>query len=139
MPSHDYLPATRKTSPLLPIVTAACLLLCLGLGYAYWRASSDVARLKNDPSHRASAEAAQLLAAIGKHMVLPQEKPTIATVEDTHKLQDQLFFKDAQNGDKVLLYAKSKKAILYRPSIGKVIEVAHLTVKSGAAADTPPQ
>jgi hypothetical protein len=62
-------------------------------------------------------------------MTLPTEKPTIATVENTKKLTSQAFFKNARNGDKVLMYTQTKKAILYRPSEDKVIEVAYLNIK----------
>ncbi len=62
---------------------------------------------------------------VGKLVVLPDgEVPTIATVTDVEKLASQPFFKSAQNGDKVLLYGSTKEAILYRPSIGKIIKMA---------------
>lgn len=63
---------------------------------------------------------------IGKFMELPAEIPTVATVSDKEKLQGQAFFANAQNGDRVLIYSKSQKAILWRPTTNKVIEVASL-------------
>ncbi|MCX7929089.1 MAG: hypothetical protein N2558_05435, partial [Patescibacteria group bacterium] len=64
---------------------------------------------------------------IRKYMELPnEEEPTLATITDINKLKDQDFFKKAKNGDKVLIYAKARKAILYRPSGNKVIEFAPL-------------
>jgi hypothetical protein len=48
----------------------------------------------------------------------------LATVTDASKLNSQRFFKDAQNGDEVLIYALASKAILYRPKINKIVEVA---------------
>lgn len=72
-----------------------------------------------------NAEAEQLTSEIGKYLQLPSdEQPNVATVEDVEKVRSQTFFKNAANGDKVLLYAKSGKVILYRPSEKKVIEVA---------------
>ena len=65
-----------------------------------------------------------LLEEVGKLMTLPtDEKPTIATVSDAEKVKTQSFFKLAQNGDKVLIFANTKKAILYRPSEKKIVEV----------------
>lgn len=64
---------------------------------------------------------------VGKLVDLPEgETPTIATVSNLEPLKDQAFFKDAEIGDKVLIYGTSKKAILYRPSANKVIAVAPL-------------
>lgn len=70
-------------------------------------------------------EVTALQSEISKFLELPvDETPTLATVSDIDKVKSQAFFKNAQNGDKVLLYAKAGKAILYRPSTNKVIEVA---------------
>lgn len=98
------------------------------LGVAYWQKYNEVSRLERRPAD----EAAQLLAAVGGHIKLPAEKATIATVEDKQKLAGQAFFTHAQNGDKVLIYPQGKKAILYRPSTDKIIEVAHLNLKAQA-------
>ncbi len=70
---------------------------------------------------------AKMIAEIGKLITLPEgETPTIATVSDLEKLSDQAFFANALLGDKVLIYTKARKAILYRPSEKKLIEVAEL-------------
>lgn len=73
---------------------------------------------------------------VGKMMVLPEETPVIATVEDINKVKDQPFFKNALNGDKVLAFVQSKKAILYRPSTGMIIEVGPLVVTYGQETDS---
>ncbi len=68
---------------------------------------------------------------VGKLVLLPTgEQPTLATVSDTSKLQGQQFFANAANGDKVLVYNKAKKAILYRPSLNKIVEMAPLNSSS---------
>ena len=68
---------------------------------------------------------------VGKLVILPgDEKPTLATISDVSKLQGQPFFVSAANGDKVLVYNKAGKAILYRPSLNKIVEMAPLN--SGA-------
>lgn len=59
---------------------------------------------------------------VANHMVLPNEVPTEATVSDKEKLEGK-FFAKAELGDKVLIYSIAGKAILYRPSTDKIIEV----------------
>jgi hypothetical protein len=70
---------------------------------------------------------AAIVAEASDQIALPKnEEPIFATVSDSTKLQNQDFFKQAQDGDKILLYPKNKKAFLYRPSIKQVIAVAPL-------------
>jgi hypothetical protein len=65
--------------------------------------------------------------AIKKELKLPtDEQPIFATVAQKEQLQKQNFFKKSQNGDRVLLYPKHKKIILYRPSTQKIIAVSRL-------------
>lgn len=69
---------------------------------------------------------------VEKLMVLPKEIPTVATVSDVSKLKGETFFMQAQNGDKVLIYTQAKEAILYRPSLNKLIEVSPLDITATA-------
>lgn len=67
---------------------------------------------------------------IGKSVTLPQgETPTIATVTNKHKLDDQPFFRQVENGDKILIYPIARKAILYRPSLGKVLDMIGIDIE----------
>ncbi len=65
---------------------------------------------------------------VSKLMLLPEEDPTLATVADPTKVKDQPFYKNAEEGDKVLIYYAAKKAILYRPSENKIIEVGAVNI-----------
>jgi hypothetical protein len=91
---------------------------------------------KGNAAEQAQAEVDALVAEVGKVMSLPSdEKPTVASVTDIEKVKDQPFFKNAQNGDKVLVYTNAKKAILYRPSDKRIIEVG--AVSMGAQQPNP--
>jgi len=105
--------------------------------YYYYSQYKKTQALLTNPSATANAEAKQLVNEVGKLMVLPTvEQPTVATVSDITKLADQPFFANAKNGDKVLIYTQSKKAILYRESINKIIEVAPVNLGAGTSAPT---
>ena len=83
------------------------------------------------------AEVDALVAQVGKLMALPtDEKPTIATVTDASKVKDQPFFANAKNDDRVLIYQKAQKAILFRPSENRIIEVGSLNINQNQTLDT---
>ncbi|KKS95559.1 MAG: hypothetical protein UV73_C0016G0005 [Candidatus Gottesmanbacteria bacterium GW2011_GWA2_43_14] len=79
-----------------------------------------------------SDSAQTIIDKVGKLIKLPQgEIPTIATISDLSKLKDQAFFARAKVGDKVLLYAEAKKAVLYDPVDNVIVEVGPLLVPTG--------
>ena len=98
----------------------------------------QIRELKKDPAIVAQQEVAVLVSKIGKLVVLPaEETPTVATVSDPEALKDQAFFANAVEGDKVLIYAQAKKAILYSVGMNKILDVAPLNIGNGKAV-TPP-
>lgn len=82
-------------------------------------------------------ETQDIIEKVGKLVELPKETPTIASVTDVSKLKDQPFFAKAQNGDKVLVFAKAQKAIIYRPSTNKVIEIAAINTGPDSSSPEP--
>jgi hypothetical protein len=95
-------------------------------------------KLLQNPTLVAAQETKSLTAKVFALMELPGgEDPTIATVSDTKKLAGQPFFVNSQNGDKVLIYSNAKKAILYRPSINKIIEVAPISTDVASQSSVP--
>ncbi len=115
-------------------VLAVLLVISISIGvYFYQKATAD-------PQKSSQNELQETITAVGKLMVLPiGETPTIATVSDPEKLKGQPFFARAQKGDKVLVYTTSQKAILYSPSLNKIVEVAPVnTGSSGASVNALP-
>ncbi len=79
-------------------------------------------------------DVAEFTKAVGNAVLLPVgEDPVVATVSDKTKLGRQFFFRSAENGDKVFIYTQSSKAILYRPSIHKIVEIASIQGSDGTS------
>lgn len=90
---------------------------------------------KKDPDAVAKATTARLIKEIGKVYDLPtNEQPTVAQVQDRNKLDDQEFFKKAQNGDYILVYTNSRLAIIYREKDNKLINVGPINIPAQANA-----
>lgn len=103
------------------------IILILGIVAFYFY--NQYQNIKKNPNQVAQAETDQLVAQVGKLIDLPKdETPTVATVLDKEKLKDQPFFANAQNGDKILIYTKAKKAIVFRPSQNKLINVGPIAI-----------
>ncbi len=121
------------------IVLVVFLALIAGVGYfghKYNQSQKEVKRLSN-PQEAARQEASQLLATVAKLVdINSKETPTVATVSDASKLKSQPFFAKAQNGDKVLIFTQDRRAILYRPSTNKIIEIAPVNI--GNNTSQPP-
>ena len=127
------------------VVVGFAVLLLLFIGVSgvsfyffnqYQQSQKEVTTLKKDLSVTEKAEVKSLVEKVGNFIELPKdEQPTVATITDVNKLKGQQFFAKAKNGDKLLIYTKTKRAILYRPSTSKIIEVAPLNI--GKQQSTP--
>lgn len=123
------------------VLIFALLLAAAGIGtsgYLYQQNQQLKANPKalTDASKQATAqEAKDLKAKVGKLMQLPgDEDPVVATVNDKNKLKDQPFFKDTANGDKILIFTAAKKAVVYRESENRLINVGPIAVTSSSVA-----
>ena len=105
------------------------LLLAIGGGGAAFYYHKQFEGAKKNPQKIVQDEVVTVVAQVKELMVLPEdEQPTLATVSDPTKLQDQPFFAKAKVGDKLLLYANARKAILYDPIANKIVEVAPINI-----------
>ncbi len=112
--------ARRASTWVLVLITLLVLLLGVTSVIAW-----NLYKQKNQDNLALTADDKKTIVInIGKHVVIPTaEEPVFATVTDPEKLADQPFFFLAKTGDKVLVYQNAKRAILYRPSIDRVIEM----------------
>jgi len=108
------------------MILAAIVIVAFGSTYYFY---GEYSALKNNSDKQVQEETAKIIAQVGTLIVLPEgEMPTMATVADPEKLKDQPFFAKAKKGDRVLIYAKAKKAILYNPESNKIVEVAPINI-----------
>lgn len=124
---------------LIPITVVIVIAAAGSPSYYFYNQYQRSQELLKNPTEAAREEVRALVAKVGQLLELPQgEEPTVATVSDKEKLKDQAFFARAENGDKVLIYTNAKKAILYRPSTNKVIDVAPVNIGATAQTQTQP-
>jgi hypothetical protein len=122
----------------LLIISVLVILALIPSLYFYNQYQSTKDLLQN-PKAQTNAQTKSLVDAVGRLIELPtNEQPRLATVTDVTQLAGQPFFAKAQNGDKVLIYAQLGKAILYRESINKIIEVASVNATAVGAQNTQP-
>jgi hypothetical protein len=114
------------------------LIILAGIGVYYFLQYQKTQELLKDPTKATVAENQALIDRVGKLILLPGEEPRIATVSDKTQLSGQSFFNKAENGDKVLIYTNAKKAILYRPSLNKIIEVSSVNFETNTQPQISP-
>lgn len=127
----------KKLSKKIVFGTVVLVIVLLLAGYYFYNQSKKEKQNLNlaniitvtEKEAEARKEAEVLVLIVGKLVELPKnEIPTVATIVDKEKLKDQQFFKTVENGDKLLVYTKALKAILYRPSTNKVIDMTVLSL-----------
>lgn len=105
------------------LLITACILVLLvvsigGILY-WWRPVGQT--LVTDPAAQREAvrlENEALLLQVQQHILLPgNEAPTVAVIDNAQELaSEQDFFKNSQDGDKLLIYPQAKRAFIYSPS-----------------------
>lgn len=123
------------------ILTALIVMVTLALAgvgfmyYQYQKTASELKKVKTQiavqsstPKEPKEDEIKKIVAEIAKVARLPEnEIPSVATITDVSKLKDQPFFKDAKNGDILLVFNTSGKAVLYDPKEKKIVDVTTLS------------
>ncbi|MBN1162123.1 hypothetical protein JXA34_00035 [Patescibacteria group bacterium] len=121
------------------IKTAFLVLVLLAAGgTAFWyffyskyeTLQNELTSYKNNPKLSAIKDKYDIIREVSEMVEVPSnEEPTVANISNVHRLQNQKFFENAQNGDKLVFYRDAKRAILYRPSTNKIIEIATVNVQ----------
>jgi len=127
-PSKKKSPFFKKVLPVLLFVVAVGGVIWGTWSYKmYLGAKDEVLELSSLEGQQelAQQEVAQVIEQIKRHMKLPDdEEPVMATVTNAADLAaEQPFYKDAKNGDKVIIYQNAQKAILYNPTEDVLVNV----------------
>ncbi|PIT88656.1 MAG: hypothetical protein COU29_02705 [Candidatus Magasanikbacteria bacterium CG10_big_fil_rev_8_21_14_0_10_36_32] len=99
------------------------------LNYKYAEKELEIQQANLSPQAQViQKETGNLLERLGRHMFLPvDEKPVVASIVDAKVLaQSNAFYKNAQNGDKIIVYVNSQLAIIYNPIADKIVNVGPL-------------
>jgi hypothetical protein len=121
---------------LIVFVTAAVLALKSSMGNKIQPGTPTTGENASAPG--STDDVKSLIARVAKHIIVnPNEEPTIATIEnaDLLKQQSPLFYKDAQNGDRLLVW--SDKAILYSPSRDIILAALPVSAPPASSSTTP--
>ena len=88
------------------IMTAAIIVAALVLLLSVWGIISLI-------NNRSSQDAA-IVRKVAKHLLIPEEQPTIVRIEDPENLVgEQPFYQGAEDGDYLLIFTGARKAVIY--------------------------
>lgn len=99
--------------------------------FLYYRTRQQVAYLSSPAGQQelSQREIQSVVESLGKLTLLPEEEPVVATVIDASYLATQsAFYKDAQNGDKLVVFPQAQKAYIYSPSRNILVNAGPLIV-----------
>ncbi len=128
--------AFASTALIILVLLAVCA-ISLGTTLYFYSQYQHAQNLIKNPTAIGQKEVGEVTAKVSKLMKLPDEVPTLATVTDVKQLLKEPFFRNAQNGDKLLIYTKARKAILYRPSSNLIIETAPVNIGQPQGRPSP--
>lgn len=102
------------------LLIALIIVLAGGYWYVQNRSMQGISELD-------ATQVAKLVEVVGKHVVLPEpldvSQVQVAAVQDAEQLMKvSQFFKDAQNGDQLLIFPT--KLVLFRPSQNKIVNIS---------------
>lgn len=109
------------------ILTILLVVTAGGFGYYFTKYNAitkDPQAITKQKAEEAKKKTDALVKKISELIVVTDASNAVsATITDKEKLKDERFFDLAQNGDDLILFPKMMKAVLYRPSINKIIDV----------------
>lgn len=134
-------PNSGRISPLTIGIISVVVIAAIALGIKQtWFSGKGSEEQAESKKIAASApnDITDLISRVSKHIMVKQgETPTVATIQDINVLQQQnaAFYKDAQNGDRLLVW--SDKAVLYSPTQDIILAVLPISLPASAVGQQP--
>lgn len=133
--------ANSSTSTTQGLITGLLVVSLVAFGWSFYNYQSikkEVAILK-DPqlaSELSQKETAELIAKLSKLMVVPADKdPVVAVINDVEMLAaTQDFYVPAHNGDKLIMFQDSRKAVIYDEDDNRIVNVGPIYFDNGDGA-----
>lgn len=125
--SHETDKPTRysKRTKLVIITLAVLCLAGIGSGVFFFAQYSQVQAKANQKEN--------LTKRIAALAVLPDDSSTLVTVADKTKLQNKQLADKVSNGDVLMIFAKTQRLIIYRPSDNKIVDMLSFSAQDTSA------
>lgn len=136
----------RKFVPVL--IVALVVLLGLGGILIYKNKKSQMVQVPNQNLNQTQAasqpsddDSKKIITEVGKLIKLPtDETPLVRSIIDVEKLKSASYgavFKNAKDGDMVLIYSQNKQIIVYSTLDKQIIAVAPFNIATASAQPAP--
>jgi hypothetical protein len=131
LPKTPSVSMPSSSGPKLPWVFVVVLIAASVFLFTQYQSAQ---RKLDNATPAANKQVNDVIKNVSKITVVPvNETPTVATVLNADKLKGQAFFDGTKNGDKILIYAKQNRGIIYRPSTNQIVNIGPVTA-AGATA-----
>ncbi|MFA6039295.1 MAG: hypothetical protein WCV62_01025 [Candidatus Peribacteraceae bacterium] len=138
---HPHTAKSKGTKNYLLLVLFLLLLGLVGLSLrqtAITRQHLDALTVRLDQAYGVGSAqekmVREIVAKVSKHVAIPGDvQVTVATITNAEELKkDNPFYASAQNGDNIII--TPDRAIIYRPSEDRVVDMVNVSAPQGSSA-----
>ena len=126
----------RRDKKLTMALTGCCVIIVALVVLVGFLLLGNKDSNSGDSKAKDKKESGRVVKEVGELYIVPTgEEPTVAAIKDKTKLSQQEFFKDAQNGDYLIVYSKAGLALIYRESVDKLVNAGPINANASQNAD----
>lgn len=126
---------------ILPVIFVVIFLAVVGgliwtyKGYSDMKKKLAAASAVQNDIEKIKQENMALIKKVGEHILLPDDEvPSIATITNAEALKiEQPFYRDAKDGNRVIIYMQAKKAIIFDEEKNILVNVGPIFVNDQVA------